>query len=269
MLGLRPTSSDDDPTQKHDWRTYTVKEHSFTVPGYLIQVVNPTISTTHTKFPFYLLQSSVLVALTASIFRSLTSSHLKSVPKITPSLEYPYREASGRACFVCETHEQIEDHRTSSCPRCSPMVPLDLLQGQRVLEHIGAHILYDPGLTQSSQLCGLCLRPPPFCQFFLSKGKGTNGSLKINQTSSQGCLMKVKYSYSVAAESSSSSPCSNVPIACPLCSKTSPAVWKYFMKAHFQETHKSASIPKYEHIWKLSNFEAAEMKKIWAKRKMW
>ena len=267
MLGLRPTSSDDDPTQKHDWRTYTIKEHSFTVPGCLIQVVNPTISTTHTKFPFYLLQSSVLVALTASIFQSLTTSHLKSVPKITPSQEYPYREASGRACFVCETHEQIEDHRTSSCPRCSPTVPLDLSQGQRILEHIGAHILYDPGLTQSTQLCGLCLRPPPFCQFFLTKGKGANGSLKINQTLSQGCLMKVKYSYSVAAESSSSSPCSNVPVACPLCSKTSPAVWKYFMKAHFQETHKSASISKYEHIWKLSNFEAAEMKKIWAKRK--
>ena len=97
MLGLHPTTSDDDPTQKHDWRTNTIKERSFTVPGRLIQVVNPTISTTHTKFPFYLLQSSVLVALTASIFRSLTASHLRSVPKITPTQEYPYREASGES----------------------------------------------------------------------------------------------------------------------------------------------------------------------------
>ena len=81
--------------------------------------------------------------------------------------------------------------------------------------------------------------------------------------------MKVKYSYGVAAESSSSSPsrCSNVPIACPLCSKTSPAVWKYFMIAHFQETHKSALVPNYERLWKISNFEAAEMKKIWAEQK--
>jgi hypothetical protein len=79
--------------------------------------------------------------------------------------------------------------------------------------------------------------------------------------------MKVKYSYSVAAESSTSSPCSNVPIACPLCSNTASAVWKYSMKAHFQETHKSTLISKYEHLWKLSNFETAEMKKIWAKRK--
>jgi hypothetical protein len=156
----------------------------------------------------------------------------------------------------------MEDHRTSSCPCCSPMVPLDLSQGQQVLEHIGAHILYDPGLTQSTQLCGLCLRPLPFCQFFLTKGKGANGSLEIDQTLSQGCLMKVKYSYSVAAKSSSSCPCLNVSVTCPLCSNTSPAVWKYFMKAHLQETHKLAPIPKYEHLWRLSNFETAEMKKI-------
>ena len=144
---------------------------------------------------------------------------------------------------------------------------LDLSQGQRVLEHIGAHILHDPGLTQSTELCGLCLRPPPFCHFFLTKGKGANGTLKINQTLSRGCLMSMKYSYSVAAESTPSSPCSNVPTTCPLCSNTAPTVWKYFLKAHFQESHKSAPVSKYEHLWKLSNFEMTEMKRIWGRRK--
>jgi hypothetical protein len=79
--------------------------------------------------------------------------------------------------------------------------------------------------------------------------------------------MKMKYSYSVAAESSASSSCSNVPVTCPLCSKTSPAVWKYFLKAHFQEAHKSVPVSTYEHLWKLSTFEIVEMKKIWVKRK--
>jgi hypothetical protein len=79
--------------------------------------------------------------------------------------------------------------------------------------------------------------------------------------------MRVKYSYSVAVESSPSSPCSNVPTTCPLCSTGAPAVWKYCMKAHFQESHKSALISKYEHLWMLSNFEIGEMKKIWANRK--
>ena len=79
--------------------------------------------------------------------------------------------------------------------------------------------------------------------------------------------MKVKYSYSIAAESSPSSPYSNVLITCPLCSNATLAIWKYFMKAHFQETHKSAPILKYKHLWNLSNFKTAEMKKIWTKQK--
>jgi hypothetical protein len=39
------------------------------------------------------------------------------------------------------------------------------------------------------------------------------------------------------------------------------------MKAHFQESHKSAPISKYEHLWKLSNFETTEMKKLWERRR--
>ena len=143
---------------------------------------------------------------------------------------------------------------------------LDLTQGQRVIEHIGAHILYDPKMIHSTgPLCGLCLCPSPLCQFFLGKGKGRNGKVKINQKTSRGCLMKMNYSYSVAVESTASSPCSNVPIHCPICPKSDPAIWKYFMKLHFEEKHK-VLLTKYEHLWKLSNFERTEMKKIWVKR---
>jgi hypothetical protein len=104
------------------------------------------------------------------------------------------------------------------------------------------------------------------CQFHLEKGKGVNGKTRINQKSSKGCLIKMKYSYAVAAESSSSSPCSNVPIHCPICPKADPAIWKYFMKVHFEEQHKTLPLSKYEHLWRLSNFECVKMKKIWAKR---
>jgi len=110
---------------------------------------------------------------------------------------------------------------SSDCPRCSPTVVLDLSQGQRVLEHIGSHILYDPTVIQSTEpLCGLCLRPSQMCQFYLAKGKGANGNLRINQKTSKGCLVKMNYSYGIAAESTASSPCSNVPIHCPICSTT-------------------------------------------------
>jgi hypothetical protein len=72
-----------------------MSEHSFTVPGSLIQSINPTTSKTHLSISFYLLQSTVLVALTASLFQSLTVSKLKAVPKLASAKEYPYRQGSG------------------------------------------------------------------------------------------------------------------------------------------------------------------------------
>ncbi|KDR77538.1 hypothetical protein GALMADRAFT_1326277 [Galerina marginata CBS 339.88] len=95
MLGLRPATLADDPEGKNDWRTYPAQERLFTVPGRLIQPINPTTSTTHLRMPFYLLQSTFLVALTASLYQSLTVSDLKNVPKFAQTKEYPYREASG------------------------------------------------------------------------------------------------------------------------------------------------------------------------------
>ena len=96
MLGLRPATLADDPDGQHDWRTYMMAERSFTVPGRLIQSVNPTISKSHLSTPFYLLQSTVLVALTASLFQGLTVSNLKTVPTLSPTSEYPYRQCSGK-----------------------------------------------------------------------------------------------------------------------------------------------------------------------------
>jgi hypothetical protein len=91
---------------------------------------------------------------------------------------------TGDACFVCETDQNLGDigsMTTSDCPRCSPTVVLDLLQGQRVLEHIGSHILYDPAVIQSIEpLCSLCLCPSQLCRFYLAKGKGAKGNLRIN-----------------------------------------------------------------------------------------
>jgi hypothetical protein len=76
----------------------------------------------------------------------------------------------------------------------------------------------------------------------------------------------MNYSYGIVAESTPSSPCSNVPIHCPICPKTDPAIWKYFMKVHFEENIKTLDLTKYERLWKLSNFEKSEMKKKWIKR---
>jgi hypothetical protein len=103
MLGLRPATLADDPEGRHDWRTYMMNECSFTVPGCLIQSINPTTSETHLSMPFFLLQSTVLVAFTASLFQGLTVSDLKSVPKLAPTKEYPYREVSGEQLEIAQS----------------------------------------------------------------------------------------------------------------------------------------------------------------------
>ncbi|KAF8962900.1 hypothetical protein BDZ97DRAFT_1662289 [Flammula alnicola] len=260
MLGLRPATRDDDADLKHDWRTYRMPERTFTVPGALVSPINPTLSSSHTNIPWYLLESSVLVAFAASLTQELTISELKHV--------YPFNvsHTTGRACFLCDdTLAALADSNVSDCPKCSPPTELDLSQGQRVLEHIGAHILFDSTVNQSWPVCGLCLRPSPLCQFFVKKGKGAKGSDKINEKLSKGCLVKMKYSYRIAAESSPSSPCSNVPIQCPICPKDDPAIWRYFFKAHFKNKHSAELVSKYEHLWKLTKFELDQMRKIWAK----
>ncbi|KAF8961836.1 hypothetical protein BDZ97DRAFT_1920958 [Flammula alnicola] len=151
------------------------------------------------------------------------------------------------ACFLCDDSAELADS-VSHRRKCSPTIDLDLSQGQRVLEHIDAHILFDSMVSQSWSVCGLCLRPSPLCQFFLKKGKGALASVKIDNRLSKGCLMKVKYSYRVAAESSPSSSCSNVPI-----------------QAHFRDKHGVQLASK--NLWTLSNFELDQMQKIWIKRR--
>ncbi|KAF8814766.1 hypothetical protein BYT27DRAFT_7229300 [Phlegmacium glaucopus] len=153
------------------------------------------------------------------------------------------------ACFICDGDHNLDNigsTTASNCPHCSPTVILDLTQGQRTLKHIGSHILYDPAIIQSIE---------PLC-IYLAKGKGAKETLQINQKASKGCLIKVNFSYSIAAESTASSPCSNVPVHCPVCPKSDPTVWKYFMKINFKEKHKTLLLNQYAHLWTLSNFKS-------------
>ena len=74
-------------------------EESPTVLGRLIQSVNPTAKT-HLTIPFYLLQSTLLVALTANLFQSFTVSDLKTMPKLALTKEYPYCQGFGESSIA-------------------------------------------------------------------------------------------------------------------------------------------------------------------------
>jgi len=164
----------------------------------------------------------------------------------------------------------VGNANTRDCPLCptSASVTLDLTQAQRVLEHIGAHILFDSSVSEMSEPCGLCLQPSAVCQYYMKKGKGALGTPKIDYDRSQGCATKCKFSYAVASRSTSSSPCSNVPLSCPVCPKNSPAVWRYNFGYHAKTSHPglSASDTNYKSIYELAVSEREEMLKIWERR---
>ena len=125
-------------------------------------------------------------------------------------------------------------------------------QAPRVLEHMAAHILFDPQIKQSDKPCGLCLRPMDVCKLYLKQGKGAGASDQVDFAKST-CVKKVDFSYMTASISTSSSPSSNVPLRCPICPAAEPCVWQYNLPYHMQAKHPAISLTPHEPIWKISH----------------
>lgn len=266
LLGLRPSTVEEDPKQKHDWRTYSVPEHSFSIPGRLVEVINPKYKSIPARpsLLFYLLDSVFLVAVSAGLLGRLSLDDLKLAPRIAPLAYFPYREVSGKACFLCEDERELSGlggASTVECEYCEVPPLLDVSQSQRVIEHMASHILRDANVKEIDEPCGLCLRPYPLCKYYLKKSKGAEGGLTIDRKRSE-CKYSIKFYYHTAAKVSSTSPCSNVPVPCPLCPKSAPAVWKYNLKAHFVRKHPTqVSKGEYSKLWEITSYERAEVMK--------
>lgn len=150
------------------------------------------------------------------------------------------------------------------CPKCD--TELDTSVPQPVLAHLAAHHAHDPSLDRNEEICGTCLRPsaPGVCEYYLKKGKGAKASFSVDLARTT-CVNKFTFSYRTASQSSSSSPSSNVPLACKICGPGSPAVWRYSMKAHFERHHPlSVASPTYSAKWTLSDFEVEKIEELWS-----
>ncbi|KAJ6623827.1 hypothetical protein B0H10DRAFT_2213199 [Mycena sp. CBHHK59/15] len=157
ILSLIPAATEDDPDSKHDWRSSGVLRDVLTTHGRLVLPVDPTLSTRVVGKPYYLFESSVLRAFGAQLLDEVTLDLNKKIPKFTPTSSFPYREASGFACFVCEGDNQIdglEETDSHSCLKCKPPHALNINKPQTVLMHMGTHILYDSTIHASDQPCG-------------------------------------------------------------------------------------------------------------------
>ncbi|KAJ6552503.1 hypothetical protein B0H10DRAFT_2242107 [Mycena sp. CBHHK59/15] len=137
---LIPAATEDDPDSKHDWRS----------SGVLRDVLTSMVAWCSPWILLYRLVSS------ASLIISLKAAY--SVLLVLNSwTNFPYREASGFACFVCEGDNQIdglEETDSHSCLKCKPPHALNINKPQTVLMHMGTHILYDSTIHASDQPCG-------------------------------------------------------------------------------------------------------------------
>jgi hypothetical protein len=287
ILRLLPATLDDDPTQVHDWCWSLQMEASCdNISGQHVHPVNPSVSIQRPGKPTFLFESTFLVTLSCGLFQQLQPEDRKSLPAIQRSESFPYRNSGvltacglifsfkliplfpGQACFVCEIAGEISStgiDGQSDCSMCGPSAGLNWKNTQRVLEHMGAHILYDAKLNTSEERCGLCLRPAPMCHIYLKKGRDAQAKYSVDQKKSN-CPNLVRFNYMNAATSSESSPCSNVPVVCPLCPTASPAVWTYSLHAHFRGRHRLTTAAHFPTRVQLSQSERDGMHRVWKAR---
>jgi RecA-family ATPase len=97
LLYLVSSTNEDDPTGKHDWKWSRMRSTTtYSVPGRLVEPVNPDIGTTQSAGkPFYLFESSVLMTLGAMLFGRLVRDDANLIPTIADSGNFPYRTIGG------------------------------------------------------------------------------------------------------------------------------------------------------------------------------
>ncbi|KAJ6583593.1 hypothetical protein DFH09DRAFT_1436126 [Mycena vulgaris] len=263
FLKIIPATTNDDGSSQHDWKSAGVLDQTLKVLGQMIQPLDPTLSRAQIGRSHYLFESSALRILAASLFEQLTPQKRLLVPAVTSSKFFPYREGGGRACFVCEfDNNSLQFATANTCSACPPNTPLDPKQGQQVLAHNAAHILYDPNINRATNPCGSCLNPAPMCEYYLT----TTGKQKINTARAKCPNLTMTFRYSTAEISTESSPSSNVPIRCTLCAVGQPDIWRYSFENHLRTVHPSAPLDKYSSIWKLHPDELKRIRKVWETR---
>jgi hypothetical protein len=132
----------------------------------------------------YLFVSTSLLALAENLYRQLSANDTLRVPVVKRTFFFPYR-LSGKACFLVggkSMHSTVTGEGFS-CSKCGPRTDIDRSNRQRMLEHMGTHILYDSTISRSLQVCGLCLPPTPMCMIYLKGCGGSKGySVDMNRS---------------------------------------------------------------------------------------
>lgn len=176
----------------------------------------------------------------------------------------------GSLCFICEDDSSPTGtvQTQHCCPLC-PRLPLSIKYPSKIIDHMAAHILLDPIVRGCYNPCGFCCRRGDIeqCVVWLCKIKGQANKWAIdieNLKCKNGNV--VNFNLASRAESTSSSPLTNIPINCPLCKSGSPAVWKYNFCSHIVHAHENANPDEYREYWEIKLFEKGALKALWTKK---
>ncbi|KAJ7104451.1 hypothetical protein B0H15DRAFT_766014, partial [Mycena belliarum] len=120
---------------------------------------------------------------------------------------------------------------------------LDGSNGQRILEHMAGHLLFDHSILGHATHCGLCLLPFPLCVFYYKKRRGTSAARQVDWEKSTCSNIDIHFNMGTASVSTDSSPCSNFPVLCSLCEAASPLVFTYHLAAHYLRAHNRSAGP--------------------------
>ncbi|KAJ7085187.1 hypothetical protein B0H15DRAFT_988746 [Mycena belliarum] len=247
VLRVVPSTVADDPTEKNDW-CWSLKFEGLcsNVPGNLVHPLNPSVSVVNIGSPTYLFDSQTLLTAAASIHGQMVTRDFICVPKVRRSDTFPYRHG-GRVCFIVEIDPAIRPAHGSApkdrniCSQCKAI--LDGTNGQRVLEHMAGHLLFDSSILSHNEHCGLCLLPFPLCVFYFKKSRGTSAARQVDWEKSTCSNIDIHFNMQTASSSTAISPCSNFPVRCSLCEANSILVWTYHLPAHYAKAHNRTTGP--------------------------
>ncbi|KZT32767.1 hypothetical protein SISSUDRAFT_1132976 [Sistotremastrum suecicum HHB10207 ss-3] len=267
ILQLVPKEHDES-VDATDWRWNQNFEASFVTPGRFIHPINPTTTTTFP--PSYLFRSDELRSIAATAFDLMDPGDAALLPTVKQTPSFPYRSTENEACFVCEKDGHELDNNTSHfyCDYCPKQPNINWKSAPEVIGHMAAHLLHDISVPKDVPRCGFCLKPDPTCRCAF---RGKKESPQLDAVKTIGCRVFGKdgfiklFKYQYAAKSSKRSPCSNVPIPCPVDPDGCAPVWKYSLQAHLHRNH-SVDPEQYKEYYQLSKLERQGMRDLWNNR---
>ena len=203
---------------------------------------------------WHVYQNSLKVQLFLIALSLVRTQH---VLKLIISDRYPL--ITGQACFVCESNlaggDATRETTLDTCRMCQNM-SLTALSAPALVTHMGAHILHDPRLSGADNPCGFCLNTGTLCSVRLTV---TSKNTVIDMKGSRCPHLRKLALAPAAAFNPPSSPCTNHPLVCPLCTErasgTVPAVWKYNLHSHITTVHPRADINLYKDLYEISEAE--------------